>query len=124
RSSEKLSTRLWRRYGANALALLENIRADPAMGEILIEGAEYLRGEIDYAARREMVVKLSDFLRRRSKIELVVRREELLAARGLREACAILFGPEAEERLAEYAGAAVGAGADALQIRAKLRGLT
>ena len=124
RSSEKLSTRLWRRYGANALALLENIRADPAMGEILIEGAEYLRGEIEYAARREMVVKLSDFLRRRSKIELVVRREELLAARGLREACAILFGPEAEEKLAEYAGAAVGAGADALQIRAKLRGLT
>src|ERR1700730_5931392 len=124
RSSEKLSTRLWRRYGANALELLENIRADPAMGEILIEGAEYLRGEIDYAARREMVVKLSDFLRRRSKIELVVRREELLAARGLREAWAILFWREAEERLAEYAGAAVGAGADALQIRAKLRGLT
>jgi glycerol-3-phosphate dehydrogenase len=122
RSSEKLSTRLWRRYGANALALLENIRADPAMGEILIEGAEYLRGEIEYAARREMVVKLSDFLRRRSKIELVVRREEVLAARGLREACAILFGPQAEEKLAEYAGAAGGAGADALQIRAKLRG--
>ena len=105
KSSEKLSTRLWRRYGANALALLENLRADPAMGEILIEGAEYLRGEIEYAARREMVTRLSDFIRRRSKIELVVRREDLLAARGLREACEILFGADADAKLAEYISA-------------------
>jgi glycerol-3-phosphate dehydrogenase len=102
RSSEKLSTRLWRRYGAQALGLLENIRADPAMGEVLIEGAEYLRGEIEHAGRREMITRLSDFLRRRSKIELVVRRDELLRAQGLREACRILFGDAADARLAEY----------------------
>ncbi|GAC1345816.1 MAG: glycerol-3-phosphate dehydrogenase/oxidase [Myxococcales bacterium] len=102
RSSEKLSTRLWRRYGAQALGLLDNIRADPAMAEVLIEGAEYLRGEIEHAGRREMITRLSDFLRRRSKIELVVRRDELLRAQGLREACNILFGDAADERLAEY----------------------
>jgi glycerol-3-phosphate dehydrogenase len=104
RSSEKLSTRLWRRYGAQALGLLENIRADPAMGEVLIEGAEYLRGEIEHAGRREMITRLSDFLRRRSKIELVVRRDELLRAQGLREACRILFGDAADAKLAEYLG--------------------
>lgn len=101
-ASEKLSTRLWRRYGGEALGLLESIRADPRMAETIIETSEYLRCEIDEAARREMVVKLEDFLRRRSKIELVVRRQEIERAPGLREACRILFGDEAEERLQEY----------------------
>ena len=104
-SSEKLSTRLWRRYGAEALVLLDTIRRDPSMAEVLIEGSEYLRCEIDQAERREMVVKLEDFLRRRSKISLVVRREEIQRAAGLREACRIFFGDEAEAKMEEYFGA-------------------
>jgi hypothetical protein len=48
------------------------------------------------------VVKLEDFLRRRSKIALVVRREEIRRAPGLREACRILFGDDAEAKIAEY----------------------
>ncbi len=102
RSSEPLTSRLWRRYGSEALGLLEDIRADPRMAEVLIEGAEYLRCEIAQAARREMIVKLDDFLRRRSKIALVIPRDELRAAPGLREACELLFGERAAERLAEY----------------------
>ncbi len=102
--SEKLSTRLWRRYGAEALRLLEEIRTDPREAEILIEGTEYLRCELPFIARREMVVKLEDFLRRRSKISLVVSHEELRQARGLREACTILFGDDADARLADYFG--------------------
>jgi len=102
RSSEPLSTRLWRRYGAEAFGLLESIRADPAMADVLIEGAEYLRCEIELCARREMITKLSDFLRRRSKIALVIRRRELARAPGLREACTIFFGAQADEKLAEY----------------------
>jgi glycerol-3-phosphate dehydrogenase len=50
-----------------------------------------------------MVTKLEDFLRRRSKISLVVRREDILAASGLKEACIILFGEdEAQAKLQEY----------------------
>ena len=49
-----------------------------------------------------MVVKLEDFMRRRSKIEQVVRREDIVVAPGLREACEILFGEDAETRLQEY----------------------
>ncbi len=101
-SSEKLSTRLWRRYGSEALGLLEAIRRDPRMAEVIIETSEYIRCELDEAARREMVVKLEDFLRRRSKIALVVRREEIRRAPGLREACRILFGDDAEAKIAEY----------------------
>ena len=69
---------------------------------MLIENAEYTRCEIELAARREMVVRLEDFMRRRSKIELVVRRDDIIAAPGLREACDILFGEDAAERLQEY----------------------
>lgn len=101
-SSEKLTSRLWRRYGASALELLEGIRENPSWGELLIENAEYLRGEIELAARREMITRLDDFLRRRSKISLVVPREQLLQATGLYRACTILFGEQADEKLSEY----------------------
>jgi glycerol-3-phosphate dehydrogenase len=103
-SSEPLSTRLWRRYGAQAFDLLEAIRADPTSADVLIEGAEYLRCEIELAARREMIVKLDDFLRRRSKIALVLRRDAIQNAPGLREACRLFFGSDAEAKIAEYFG--------------------
>jgi glycerol-3-phosphate dehydrogenase len=102
RSSEKLTPRLWRRYGSQAFGLLEDIRRDPRTAEVLIENAEYLRCEIELAARHEMVVKLEDFLRRRSKIALVVSRQALRDAPGLREACDLLFGDAAAARYDEY----------------------
>ena len=101
-SSEPLSVRFWRRYGANAIGLLENIRNDPKEAELLIENAEYTKCEIEQAAQREMITKLEDFLRRRSKISLVVRREDLKNSRGLMEACHILFGDLAQEKYDEY----------------------
>lgn len=101
-SSEKLSSRLWRRYAAAAFPMLEEIRRDPKMAELLIESSEYLRCEIEHAARREMIHKLEDFLRRRSKMSLVVKHEDLLAAEGLKEACRILFGEEADAKYTEY----------------------
>ena len=102
RSSEPLSERFWRRYGESAFGLLERIREDEACAELLIENAEYTRCEIELAARREMIVKLEDFMRRRSKIELVLRKEDIIGTQGLKDACAILFGDEAELRLQEY----------------------
>ncbi len=101
-SSEPLSLRLWRRYGARALSLLESIRQDPAQANLVIENAEYVRCEIEEAARCEMITKLDDFLRRRSKISLVVSRETLEKAKGLDEACRILFGDAADAKRAEY----------------------
>lgn len=101
-SSEPLSSRFWRRYGANAFSLLENIRMDPKEAELLIENAEYTRCEIELAARREMISKLEDFLRRRSKISQVVRQEALKNSPGLMEACTILFGDKAQEKYDEY----------------------
>jgi len=103
-SSELLSTRLWRRYAASALALLDDIRQDPSMADVLIAGTEYIRCELHHAAQREMITKLSDFLRRRSKIALIARTEQIQKAPGLLEACEILFGELAQQKLDEYFG--------------------
>ncbi len=99
---EPLSDRLWRRYGRRAFEMLDEIRQDPSMGEDIIESADYLRVELCLAAETEMVTKLEDFLRRRSKITQVIREEDVRSSPGLHEAAEILFGPDADARLAEY----------------------
>jgi len=101
-SSEPLTQRLWRRYGGNALELLEDIRQHPKQAERLMKDAEYLRCEIEHTARHEMITKLEDFLRRRSKITQVVRNEDIIDAPGLMEACKIFFGDEADAKRQEY----------------------
>jgi glycerol-3-phosphate dehydrogenase len=101
-SIESLSSRLWRRYDQQALQLLAEIREDPRQAEVLIKGTDYIRCEIQLAKRQEMIVKLEDFLRRRSKIALVVRREDICNAEGLMEACEILFGDQARQKFDEY----------------------
>ncbi len=102
RSMEKLSKRFWRRYGADAFGMLDAIRKDPRMAERLVDEAEYLRCEIEHTADKEMITRLEDFLRRRSKISLVVRAESLENDPGLLELCRVLFGDDAERRLQEY----------------------
>jgi len=102
-SIEPLSSRLWRRYDQQAFELLAQIREDPRQAEVLIKGTDYLRCEIQLAKRQEMIVKLEDFLRRRSKIALVVPRRTIQHAEGMMEACEILFGKEqAHGRYDEY----------------------
>jgi glycerol-3-phosphate dehydrogenase len=101
-SIEKLSSRLWRRYDQKAFELLADIREDPRQAEVLIEGTDYLRCEIRLAEKQEMITRLEDFLRRRSKIALVVRKDDIRAAKGLMEACTILFGDEAQAKFDEY----------------------
>jgi glycerol-3-phosphate dehydrogenase len=101
-SMESLTSRLWRRYDEKAFGLLEEIRTDSQQAEVLIEGTEYLRCEIKLAKRREMIVKLEDFLRRRSKIALAMPREDIRNAPGLMEACEMLFGDQAREKFDEY----------------------
>ena len=101
-SSEPLTQRLWRRYGGKALELIEDIRCNPRQAERLMKDAEYLRCEIEHTARYEMITKLEDFLRRRSKITQVVRNEDIVDAPGLMEACKIFFGDQAQAKLDEY----------------------
>jgi len=100
--TEPLTDRLWRRYGRRAFTMLDAIREDPAMAEDVMGSADYLRVELHTAARSEMVTRLEDFMRRRSKIDLVVHDADVRESAGLWDVAAILFGDDAERRLAEY----------------------
>jgi glycerol-3-phosphate dehydrogenase len=84
--------------------MLEAIREDPTMAEDVMGSADYIRVELHAAARTEMVTRLEDFMHRRSKIELVVRDDDIRASEGLADVARILFGDDAERRLAEYFG--------------------
>lgn len=103
--AESLTDRLWRRYGRRAFDMLEAIRADPTMGEDVMGSTDYLRVELHNAAEFEMVVTLDDFMRRRSKIDLVVADADIIGSAGLREVAEILFGSDAAARLADYLAA-------------------
>lgn len=101
---EPLSDRLWRRYGRRAFEMLDDIREDPSMGADIMDSADYLRVELHHTAGNEMVTRLDDFLRRRSKISLVIRDEDIRSSEGLWEVAEILFGDRAEEKLLEHYG--------------------
>ena len=101
---EPLSDRLWRRYGRRAFDMLDDIREDPQMAEDIMGSADYLRVELHHTAGNEMVTRLDDFLRRRSKISLVVRDDEVRNSSGLREVAEILFGADADLRLQQHFG--------------------
>jgi alpha-glycerophosphate oxidase/glycerol-3-phosphate dehydrogenase len=62
----------------------------------------FTRAELQYIAEHEMVMRLADFLRRRSRLELTIGREALRNDPGLHEAARILFGDEAEAEIARY----------------------
>ena len=102
--SEPISERLWRRYGRRAFDMLDHIREDPPMAEDILDSSDYLRVELHNTASTEMVVKLDDFLRRRSKISLITRESEVRESEGLDEVAKILFGEKAESKLVEHFG--------------------
>ena len=101
-TGESLGDRLWRRYGLDAMTMLENIAADRSLADPAIEGTGISRVEIAYMKAHEMIVKLEDLLRRRSKLELIERRSLLESSPGLKRVCRELFDDQADEKWAEY----------------------
>jgi glycerol-3-phosphate dehydrogenase len=101
---ESVAARLWRRYGDDAALLLDEIERDPVARQPALPGAADLRCEVAYAGRNEMVTTLEDYLRRRTRLLLTLGRRELIAMPALRDVSALLFGANAEARLAEFAG--------------------
>mgnify|MGYP000270323705 FL=1 len=101
-TDEILSQRLWRRYAAHADSILDAIEKDTSLCDSLIENAGIRRCELEHLAQSELITKLEDFLRRRSKIELLFSQQELKQSKGLFEACEKLFGEDAQARFDEY----------------------
>lgn len=97
---ETQATRLWRRYGRAAFQCLEKVRHDPAMADKVLE--KFLRAELHHIAEKEMVIHLDDFMRRRSRLELIRHRATLRCHPGLPEAATILFGGNAAAEIKRY----------------------
>ena len=101
-TKESLSTRLWRRYGEDAFSILDLIKKDKTLCEPLIPGTGIRRCEIELIKETEMIVKLEDFLRRRSKLALLMRPQALHESQDLKEICSILFGDDAQAKFQAY----------------------
>jgi glycerol-3-phosphate dehydrogenase len=104
-AGESVAARLWRRYGDDALLLLDDIERDPRAKEPALPGAPDLRCEVAFAGTKEMVTTLDDYLRRRTRLLLSHGREALLASPALPELCALLFGDDAAAREREFRAA-------------------
>ena len=81
---------LWRRHGEAAHQLVEAIADDADQGQPVLAETDLLRAEVKLAAEREMVVRLDDFLRRRTKLSMIHREVDLMADPGFTEICATL----------------------------------
>ncbi len=101
-TGEMLSERLWRRYGAQADAILDVIEKNPQLCQPLIENTGIRQCELEFLVEREMIVDLHDLLRRRSKIELLLTPQQLKNSAGLRSACERLFGDRAAQVYRDY----------------------
>lgn len=113
-SGEALSERIWRRYGEYAYRLLEDIATNPEQAlHKPIDQIEYTRCELALMARTEMITTLDDFFRRRSKVALVLRAEQIANHPGLLELSEILFGAGAKEKVRDYLQRKPHAGASA-----------
>jgi len=76
---------LWRRHGLAAHQVLELIAEDPALGQPVLAESDLLRAELPVMAEREMIVRPDDLLRRRTKLALITRRDDLGADPGMAE---------------------------------------
>ncbi len=81
---------LWTRYGKEAMRCLGKIKADPAAAKPLM--ADYCRAEIECMAETEMILRLDDFLRRRTRLALTIHPARLHCDPAFKEVSAILFG--------------------------------
>lgn len=91
-ASEPLSLRFWRRYGEYAHRVVDYIEADAGEAEHLLAAAEYTKAELRVTAEREMIVTFNDFMRRRSKVEQVVRKQAIISDPALYTLAELFFG--------------------------------
>lgn len=97
-----LIDRLWRCYDHDALGILQSIRRDPEM--MAVVAGSVIMAEVHHMAEHEQVVHLDDFLRRRTRLALVVPKQSLRENPRVKEACRLLFGGRADEEWIRYFG--------------------
>ena len=88
--------------------MLDAIVINPALAAPAIAGTGLRLCEIDHLRDREMIVTLADLLRRRSRLALLYKHEELMAMGGMPELCDRLFGDQGKAKFEDYFGEVYG----------------
>ncbi|MEM7276205.1 MAG: FAD-dependent oxidoreductase, partial [Actinomycetota bacterium] len=91
--ADTLAEVLWRRHGSAANEVVDAVAADPALAEPVLADSDVLRAELPLFTRREMIVRVDDFLRRRTKLSLIHRRDDLMNDPGMPEVIAAFDRP-------------------------------
>lgn len=101
--SESIAERWWRRFGKRAHDLLTDVEKDSNALNYPIPEQDYCACEIALMGREEFIETLDDFLRRRGKIALTMKKDQLLSHPGLLKVSELLFGPDlAPQKIEEY----------------------
>lgn len=101
--ARSLTDRWWRCHGLGAFEILRRVQSDPEAALVpIVDGADVVQAEVDWMVHAEHIVKLEDFLRRRTLLGQTHTRTELESSEALRSACRALFGSGWETRWAEY----------------------
>lgn len=93
--------RLWRAYGARAVALVKKLANEPGAAEVILDQGAITRAELELLRDTEFVVTLEDFLRRRTLLAQTFTDRDLGGGAMMR-ACRTLFGNDALVRYREY----------------------
>lgn len=101
-SIEPLSQRYWRMYGEGAFSLLESIQKQSDKANIAIKDSALTWAEVDWMADNEFIVELEDMFRRRSKVALMINKNDLINSDSLRAIAERLFGEQADEKLNNF----------------------
>ena len=83
---------LWRRHGSAAHKVVKAIRDDEDLGQPIMAETDVLRAEIPLYLDDEMVVNLDDLLRRRTKLAMLHRADDLAAEPGINGIGRVLLG--------------------------------
>lgn len=90
RPSSALENHLYQRFGDDASSIVVMIANQPELADIAIPGLDYVKAELVYSARHEMVTSLTDLLTRRTRAHLMDARATLASA----DAIVRLIAPE------------------------------
>lgn len=99
---EGMIERLWRYYGEDACNILTKINSEPDSNMIILKEFNITRAELEFIRDYQMVIKLEDFIRRRTLFALTFTKKELSNISGMWQACEILFADSANARYYEY----------------------
>jgi glycerol-3-phosphate dehydrogenase len=99
---EPLKDRWWRRYQMDSFDLLERLVEDKEQQKVYITGGGYPTCELEFIREREMVVTLEDFLRRRTRSELVIGKKDLRQDPDIIEVAKILFPDDYQKQYERY----------------------